>query len=146
VKRTDLAYVAGIIDGEGCISLTRSKNEKGIQVHVQIDHTNEWLLQWLKFAFGGVVTLRHDKREEIKGWKSMYCWRLRTAEALEFLKLIYPYLRLKKVQAEIAIKVLEMRGKKGRRFTESETAVAEAQRIIMSKLNKTGRTNWKRGD
>jgi len=132
VERTDLAYTAGIIDGEGCISIGTTS-----QVSVQVGNTNEWLLQWLKFTFGGRVIPMNDKRTEKRGWKPMYHWYLRQDEAREFLKLVYPHLRIKRVQAEIAMKMLELRGKKGRRFNETERTVAEAQRILIRGLNKT---------
>lgn len=139
MRKVDLAYVAGIIDGEGCISLNfQNKNNSVFAIRVQVGNTNEWLLQWLKFAFGGRTVLVNDKRMEIRGWKPLYRWYLRNAEALDFLKLIYPYLRIKRTQAEIAIKVLEMRRTKYRRFSESEKAIVEVQRILMGNLNKTG--------
>ena len=137
MERTDLAYAAGIVDGEGCITISKSKMGN-FQIQVRVVNTNEWLLQWLKFAFGGRVAPLNDNRKEERGWKPNYYWYLRTEETKEFLKLIYPYLRIKKTQAEIVIKILKMRGKKGRHFSEEERAIVEAQRILISNLNKTG--------
>jgi len=141
VKKTDLAYVAGIVDGEGCITLARTgiRNSKNtsISLFVTVTNTNIWIIEWLKFAFGGTI-YTNRKRNETTNRKAVYTWGLYTLSALEFLKLIYPYLRLKKPQAEIAIKFLEMRGQKGRRFNTEEQEIGESQRIEMGKLNKRG--------
>ena len=104
---------------------------------VQVTNTNEWLVQWLKMAFGGSVHLLKDGRAE-KKWKPVYHWVVTSMQALEVLKLVYPYLRLKKPQAEIAIKFLEIRGRKGRWLTDEEQAIGEAQKVTMNNLNKTG--------
>jgi len=135
MNKTDLAYAAGIFDGEGHIGITRHSNGS-LSVKVQIGNTNEWLLQWFKFALGGRVMLQNDRRAEKLGWKPIYHWYLRADEIQDFLKIIYPYLKIKKAQAEIVINLMNTRGKKGRWFNENEKAVAEAQRIAISKLNK----------
>lgn len=137
MKRTDLAYAAGIIDGEGCISISRNSKNRGLQIQVEVGNTNEWLLQWLRFAFGGRVILVNDRRTENRGWKPVYHWYLRYDEIREFLKLIYPYLRIKRVQAEIVLKVLGIKDKKFKHLSEEEQAIIEAQRILMGNLNKT---------
>lgn len=135
MKKTDLAYMAGIVDGEGSISLVLMK--KTLTLVVQVTNTNEWLIQSIKMCFGGAVRLAKPLQPE-KNWKPTYRWVVTSMQALEFLKLVYPYLRLKKSQAEIAIKFLELRGTKGRWLSEKEKTIAEAQRIVMSKLNKRG--------
>ena len=43
-----LAYIAGIIDGEGCIMIHSNL------VRVAVKNTNEWLIKFLKMNFGGV--------------------------------------------------------------------------------------------
>ncbi len=140
MKRTDLAYVAGIIDGEGCISFSGNptKSSHYNYILVQVVNTNEWLIRWLHMAFGGRFHLRKDKREKAKGWKPTYQWSIGSMDALKFLELVYPYLKIKKPQAEIAIKYLEMRGQKYRRLTSKERLVAEAQNLMLSELNKRG--------
>ena len=63
-------------------------------------------------------------------------------EALGFLKLIYPYLRLKKPQAEVAIKFQELGFRRsGHILVDKEWAITEAHRILMGNLNKKGVSN-----
>ena len=133
MKRTDLAYVAGIIDGEGYIGLTRQGKSRSIRLTVSVDNTNEWLIQWLHFAFGGSIYLRHRRKEN---WKPQWSWIITCLRASDFLKLVYPFLRIKKPQAEIAIKFQEAR--RGHYMTDEERVIAEAKRIIMKGLNQRG--------
>ena len=128
--------MAGIIDGEGCIGLTPRGNNYALRVEVGI--TNEWLIQWLGFSFGGSVSFKPSKN---KNWKPSWRWAVVANEALEFLRLIYPYLRLKKPQAEVAIKFQERRfKKKGYALPKDMRAWNEAQSILMHSLNKRGKT------
>ena len=142
MRKTDLAYAAGIVDGEGCIGLylqTTQKSKPSYKMGVRVSNTNEWLLQWLKFAFGGSVCVqRVSSVEKAKNYKPQWQWAIITTRALVFLKLIYPYLRLKKPQAEIAITFQQVRRGRGHYLTDEERAVAEAQRIVMANLNKRG--------
>ena len=140
MRKVDLAYVAGLIDGEGtiCIHRNKVKNQKVyLQLRVDITNTNEWLIQWLKFAFGGHTDVsRRDGKG--KNWKPAWRWSLSSNRASTFLTLVLPYLRLKKPQAELAINFQKARGNRGHRSTEYELAVDEAQRIVMAQYNKKG--------
>lgn len=140
MRKTDLAYAAGIVDGEGTISLFRcGKSNHSLSLTVAVSNTNMWLVQWLKFAFGGNAYLARDGQGTNK--KDVYTWGIYSLPALEFLKLVYPYLRLKKPQAEIAIKFLEMRKYKRYRLTPEELAFGEILRIEMHNLNQVGRAS-----
>jgi len=142
MEETELAYTAGIIDGEGSISLLLNKCKKQkafYQMRVTVRNTNEWLVQWLKVTYGGYFYPSHYGDEErAKNWKPQWQWAIAANKALVFLKLIYPYLRLKKPQAEVAIQFQEARCGQGHHLSEAERAIAEAERILMGNLNKRG--------
>ena len=137
MKKTDLAYMAGIFDGEGSICLRRVAR-KGMHqcylLEVSVGNTNEWIIQQFKFAFGGFAGVnRHGTKNHQVYWQ----WSLAAIKAGDFLKIIYPYLKIKKPQAELAIKFQEQ--KTGRRFrerTDAEKAIEEAQRITMVNLHR----------
>lgn len=136
MKRTDLAYIAGIVDGEGCIGLNinRSKTHTSYRVKVAVANSNEWICQWLKLAFGGCVnctTYSHTR-------KPMWQWITTANQAVTFLILIRPYLHLKQAQADLAISYQSSRIHHNHLVTDEERAVAEAQRIVMGKLNQKG--------
>jgi len=103
----DLAYIAGFFDGEGCISLGRKKDGSyrrhyTYQLVVTVSNTKPEILEFLHRHFGG--HFRKIKNPSTKNGKTVYVWALLCRKALNFIKTIYPYLKLKKRQAELAIK------------------------------------------
>lgn len=99
-KETELAYLAGIIDGEGSfyIGCTRSK----FNSRLYVVNTDIKVIQWLKNTFGGLTY----KRNSLKNpqWKTRYEWIIEKAKIDSFCKKIIPYLIIKKEHANIMIK------------------------------------------
>lgn len=134
MKKIDLAYTAGIIDGEGCINISRRQGKhQSTRLQVSVVNTNEWLCQWLKMQFGGIV---RSRRAYKPNHKPSYSWQLGHKKASEFLRLILPYLNIKKPNAEIAIAYQE-RQHMGR-ATKGQKVLNEADRILMASFNKRG--------
>ena len=137
MKRTDLAYVAGIVDGEGCIDIhhrTRPGHKyTEFTLRVAVTSTDLWLLQMLKMGFGGAIQER--KRYSLHR-KPCWNWVITRKQAGEFLELILPYLHLKKPQAELGIKFQSARGQYATRHSEGRRAVAEAQRIMLQSMKR----------
>lgn len=118
------AYLAGILDGEGHISIDR---REGIEpthapIHgllVGITNTDRDLIESLSTLYGGTVG-----RTGIRGChrKDAYRWRLTGPPAAKFLRELHPFLRIKKRQAEIGIEFAhEMATRqRGHRLTENE--------------------------
>ena len=137
MKRTDLAYVAGIVDGEGCIDIV-SRNRPGHKspdstLRVTVVSTDQWLCQMLRFGFSGAVRERKvDKSRQMRQWD----WRIERGKARDFLKLILPYLHLKKPQAELGIKFQEAKGRSTHGLTDNERAVEEAQKILLQTMKR----------
>lgn len=94
---TVVAYLAGLIDGEG--SINRSSNSRsGKNWRIQIAMTDEAVIRWLGDVLGGSVTERKRQRPHHKrNWR----WLLmRQSEVLELLRAVLPYLRVKHDHAE----------------------------------------------
>jgi hypothetical protein len=105
VKKTDLAYMAGIIDGEGCICIHRSRTKRAgdsLIANVTVRMTVEHIPQWLHFSFGGSFGTQKPKKV---GWQPVYQWKVYGKNAVTFLQAILPYLIVKRPQAEIALRV-----------------------------------------
>ncbi len=101
------AYIAGFLDGDGCI-LLQLKPRRGYRYGFQIKatvsfyqkHRGRWVLEWLQRQIGiGRIRDRRDgiSQYDIEG----------AASVLHFLKAIAPYLVAKKQQAQMAIELLE---------------------------------------
>jgi hypothetical protein len=109
---TEKAYIAGLLDGEGHITIQTSySGQKCMPIRIGISNNNLDLLSWVKERFGGTFMQRRDKCNTLK-WGDK-----KSAENL--LKAVLPYLILKKRQAEIMLAYLESVGEQGERNARS---------------------------
>src|SRR3972149_6279573 len=102
---SELAYIAGIFDGEGHVSIHRNIPPKPTHspiymLDVGITNTDADLIQHLLDEYGG-----HFGRTGIRDGHRQDCyrWRISGPSAVRFLKVLLPHLRIKNRQAEIAI-------------------------------------------
>ena len=107
LQRLDLRYVAGYMDGEGCIRAVLAKNGKNAAgLHVFITNTYLPILQDFERQFGGKTSLRNISN---KNHKSQYQWRISNRKDIKsFLSKILPYLREKRAQAELALEYCDL--------------------------------------
>jgi len=105
---TDLAYVAGLFDGEGSIVIGVSKRKRSDRIvpnhwlQVGIGICEKSLVDWLHSEFGGHIT-SNGKTKEQGAKRQSWTWRVMSNEGAAFLSSILNYLRIKKEQAELAI-------------------------------------------
>ena len=105
-KIVNLAYAAGIIDGEGHITIQKYNNPAcRVGFHyglcITVGMGDPTVPKWLHKTFGGSFGIYPPGK---RGKKNRHIWRLTTRKADMFLKLILPYLKEKVEQARIAIK------------------------------------------
>src|SRR5439155_2573915 len=98
LKDTERAYLAGILDGEGCISIQRRTHlgpHKPIYaLYVGIYNTSPALKAWLDSRLPGIAIYRHDRRN---GRKPCFHWMLSgNRRVIVFLREIAPYLVINK--------------------------------------------------
>lgn len=135
IKKKDLAYAAGLFDGEGSIGIYNQRNRpRSFRLQCNLSLNNEFLPRWFQMHFGGHVWIKHHCNSK---WQNTYCWQIDCKGALPFLKVISPYLIIKRPQAEIAIKFQESRtNRPGLPISDGELAIHEAQAVLMKKLKK----------
>lgn len=133
---TILAYMAGIIDGEGSIMINGSNHKQ--QSVVSVANTSELLIKWIVTHFGGHTNIEYS---ENVNHKNRYWWRLYGYSMKPFLESILPYLVIKKPQAELMLelfKILLPIG--GRSHPTDEYWIARDEFVDkMHQLNKRGR-------
>lgn len=136
------AYAAGLMDGDGCITIGRDLRKKHYYLRVEIGMTKAInLLQILKNTYGGNFT---RMRKESKKWAEAHTWRIFSDNAMTFLKRIYPYLILKRQQATIGIALQELINNAPRhlnktaRWSEDLQEKARKLKQEMHRLNKKG--------
>ena len=87
---TQAAYLAGLIDGEGSITLTRRHRQENRQLVVSISNTDFELLKQVKIMVGaGRITKKRTYKEH---HKSSGEYRVENRQALEFVRQLAPYL------------------------------------------------------
>jgi len=97
------SYLAGFIDGEGCIFIKRrNENSTWLQLMLVISQKDINLLKELKFLIDEKCYLRLPSKNYTAG---NLCYT--SGQAYRILKQIYPYLKLKKEQAKIGIEFYE---------------------------------------
>jgi hypothetical protein len=103
-----LAYLAGIIDGEGTIGITevtrplgdRRRVNSTFRAYLSITMTEPTIPLLLAETFGGKVRTYPPRRE---GHKATMCWSIDSGRAAAACEQLLPYLRLKRQQAELVI-------------------------------------------
>jgi len=94
----ELAYLAGLFDGEGYVTIVLSKSERVHQYWLQIGivNTNRAVLEHMEAVFGvGRLHARKPTARSLECWK----WQATNRDAAHVLDLLRPYLRIK---AEVA--------------------------------------------
>ncbi len=142
MEKTDLAYLAGILDGEGCIEILcrKARGWKAVSLTVSICSTDQWICQFLKFTFGGGVYDHNSKNGGLN--HCAWAWVVNGKQARDCLQLLLPYLHLKRPQAELGIKFQDAKTQKHCRMNpkpSSVFAVEEAQAILMKSLKTKGK-------
>lgn len=99
----ETAYIAGIIDGEGCIGIYCKKHSFFVQI--TIANTNKELIIWLENKLHtNAYKMLNDKRLKNKQSFSVTVDRMR---AFEILQRIKPYVIVKQKQVKLAIEFKE---------------------------------------
>lgn len=102
----DLAYMAGIVDGEGCIyGFCRMRGRKvNTIVRLSILMCSASVPQWVHANFGGSFYAL-PKRE---GRPDRFLWQIACSHVGPVLTALLPYLKEKRAQAEIALKLVDV--------------------------------------
>lgn len=102
-------YVAGLIDGEGCIRLSRKKGKVDKDYFhpvIEVNMTNEEVIQYLFENVGGNMYIK--EWDDSTGYKTVYRWTLNKKDEVEqFLKEILPFSIVKRTQI---IELLKLSG------------------------------------
>jgi len=129
VTKEEKSYIAGFLDGDGCIMLqliSRPDYFLGYQIRASIVFYQKSkfkdFLYWLKSNFK--VGYIRDRRDDISEYTIV------GFEAVEgVLKLLKPYLRLKKKQAELALEIINKTPLKKRKIYTPELLLELAKEV-----------------
>ncbi len=114
-----LAYLAGIVDGEGYIGIKRTKwtpqkeKQNGIKSdrfteRIQIRMTDESAIRLFRDTLGGNY---HKELPKEHSKLSLYCYSASDKRACEVLQKLLPFMLVKKRDAELVLKLRELKNK-----------------------------------
>ncbi len=108
ISDVDLAYLAGLIDGEGHLGMTKIKRGDWYRFHAKlvIGMATPFVLE-LHEKYGRLGTVRKHVYET-KHYKDRYDWWIPPNGARALLPLLLPHLRLKKSQAILLLDYLDL--------------------------------------
>jgi len=148
-KETDLAYIAGIIDGEGTVGIYKKKPKNeyqspGYRERVAISSSNLEVLNYINKFFPGVIAknTRYSSKHS-----PMFRLEYHVLRAIPILEAVSKYMIIKKKQAEKvlayrkAITPIDPKKSKSfgpQRLSSKEIALRESYYQELKKLNLRG--------
>ena len=113
LTETEKAYIAGILDGEGCIGIDKIKSRSNIhpfdfKIRIIVTNTNENIICWLKTVVGAGCAYVDGKPFSEK-WNVVHRWQIVSEQARDFLMQVYPYLRIKKDIADLVLELPKLK-------------------------------------
>lgn len=146
-----LAYLAGIVDGEGCFHACKLKNKPGdgyknghYRCVLKVSNTNINIFHWLQNTFKGTCCAAYKETRDHLFKRDIYEWTVTGDRLLDICYQILPYLIIKKEHCEHVIKFRETfpktlgRGK--REITKEEATIREECIAAIKVLNARVRT------
>ncbi len=107
----ELAYAAGLLDGEGCVTIVRrcgranSEGKRKNRYHeliVELANTDRRMIDWLYERWGGTISYDTGRSGNVHA-KPIWHWILTAGRAALFLKDVAPFLVIKADRAKIGL-------------------------------------------
>jgi LAGLIDADG-like domain len=130
LNKVEKAYIAGIIDGEGTVTLTRKRPNETPSPNVSVANASLPLLIWAKKKIGGHIS---TKRKYKSHHRQTYVWCITHNKALRFLNEIKAFLIIKRPQAELILKDYKTLTMRTGKYTP---AMLKAKMELVSKIRK----------
>lgn len=110
-----LSYLAGVVDSDGSIFITKrtgTKQDRNINylyyVVISISQVSKEALELFSKSFGGTLTeYQPSKHTTFRSRQVQYRWTVSSQRAKICLFALQPYIRIKKYQVKISLKLLE---------------------------------------
>ena len=149
MKVEELAYMAGLFDGEGCIHIARIHTQKRnltFQLVCKVSMYSLPTLEIFKVSFGGSIR-RESSDEKHNKYGLLHSWAIWGKNSTSFLGQLMPYLRIKKAEANLAIEFQSRKatgaskGKWGNSGKTAEAIALEEQQYLLMRSLKKGEAN-----
>ena len=97
-NKEDLIWLAGFVDGEGCVSWTHrhKRPPDSFRFEIRVANTDLMVLEWIHQRFGGrLYKLGGRVRLSHLNWKPSFQWCIAGNKAKELYAELKPYLKIK---------------------------------------------------
>ena len=142
VNELKKAYYAGIIDGDGWVTIANGGNKKDSQIPTQrmvVGLAQCWvpILVEIQKEYGGNIG-RLNRNKKNPNHRDWFNWQVANLQAKRFIEDILPYLVIKKEQAELALKWQDIKSNRhygrGHLVTEEELCTRNKLKEEISRL------------
>ncbi len=144
-KRHLLSYLAGVFDGEGCVSITKKKQRLDMyhayySIYLQVQMCDKEIPTLFQCVFGGSLSVHTYNGKGKENWRPKWSWSMSDRKTEEVMKDLLPYVILKRPQLEVALHFLDNRtlhtNKNGRyvRTSDEILALQEADYLLCRNL------------
>jgi hypothetical protein len=99
---TEAAYVAALLDGEGCIHSGYPDHGNNRLLCIIVTMVHRPTIEWLKEKCGGLV---YPHQSNQKPARTAWCWQVKAARSHALLKAVRPYMITKADEADVAIEL-----------------------------------------
>lgn len=151
-QEIDLAYAAGVLDSDGCVCVARQKRRNGLSVYytiaVNVTMNTDEVPLWFQSKFGGKLSkTTPSKQPGNERFTPIWRWAVYCSNAACFLRLVAPYLKLKKYRATLAIELqgepqtVLKRGEHGRILPLSDIEVERKKALAILIREENSKTN-----
>jgi hypothetical protein len=115
------AYIAGLVDGEGTVTLTRLHANENRRIVISIANTEHQILRFVIDRVGaGKITRKKTVSDR---HTPSFCYAITSRQALALLRQIAPYLQsYKRQRAELALRCYEVLTPRNGKYTRQQLA------------------------
>ena len=90
--KEDLIWLAGFVDGEGCVSYVKRTKRPSFRFEIRITNTDLPALEWIHQRFGGYL---YRLKNNCPIYKPCFQWWIADKRAKELYSKLKPYLKIK---------------------------------------------------
>lgn len=136
LTKVEWAYVAGILDGEGCLGVYRGRRA-AFEPHLSITNTNEDLILWLQRRIGGRIAITRPVRSgSCKPVLRLHVGKI--VDMVHVCRACLPYLVTKWGLAELLIQFQGTGSYRGRKLPNNVVSIRKTLAARTRIINRRG--------
>lgn len=95
-----LEYLAGLIDGEGCLDFASPERYRYPQIRIALKESDSRVLFLIRDIYGGRINHRGKQKSWKDYWSEQNLWTIQGKDCNKLLRKLLPYLVIKRQKAE----------------------------------------------